>query len=62
MAIGAEGPEAVHTATPLILVFRHAEGPDRLALPLQPLLTVPLGHSVQDDELPTHSPFSRPPA
>ena len=60
--IAEEGPELVHTATPLTLVFRHAETPDKLALAIQPLLTVPLGQSVQVDVLPTHAPPTRPPA
>ena len=58
--IAAEGPELVHTATPLTLVFRQAERPDKLALPAQPMLTVPLGQSVQVDVLLVHAtPFSR---
>jgi arylsulfatase A-like enzyme len=39
MVIGALGPAAVHSATPLTLVFRQAAEPDGSALLAQPALT-----------------------
>jgi hypothetical protein len=62
MLIGALGPEAVHSATPLTLVFRHAEAPDRSLLLAQPALTVPVGQSVQVETLRAHDPLLSPAA
>jgi hypothetical protein len=62
MVIGALGPEAVHAATPLTLVFKHAVAPDRSLLLAQPALTVPTGQSVQVETLPAHDPLLSPPA
>jgi hypothetical protein len=53
--IAAEGLAAVHTAVPLTLVFKHEET-------LPPLLTVPLGQSVQEEELLTHKSPTKPSA
>jgi hypothetical protein len=52
----------VHSATPLTLVFRHAEAPDRSLLLAQPALTVPVGQSVQVETLRAHDPLLSPAA
>jgi hypothetical protein len=57
--IAAEGLAAVHTAVPLTLVYKHEE---TLPLSVQPLLTVPLGQSVQEEELLTHKSPTKPSA
>jgi hypothetical protein len=57
MVIGALGPAAVHSATPLTLVFWHAVAPDRSLLLAQPALTLPAGQSVQVETLRAHDPL-----